>query len=467
MTDIAIIGAGLSGRLLAVNLLRQATHDVSIQMFERGEANSMGAAYSSNEGYLLLNVPACRMGAFSEDAEHFLKWVREKGISAGPWDFLPRKLYRDYVFSLLEESQLTGRNGSSFELIRGEVIDLQPGQNGATLYVQGKGAFPAHKVVLALGNFPPRNPHITNRVALTSHRYVRDPWAFSGFSSLQGNERVVFIGSGQTMVDLLVGLYRRGHTGRIVSISRRGILPLAHKGFEPYPSFYAEIKDSTCLLEILRSVRRHLDEADRHGIDIRSVIDSLRPDTQELWLALPEAEKRRFLRHLFRYWEIIRSRIPPESDLIIQQLCASGQLQIIPGRIRNMVENETGIEVHYSSPEGIREEVVKASLVINCIGPESDIERVEHPLVKNLLRRGLVRPGPARLGIDAQPQGAVIGRQGETSGFLYTMGSMMKGILWEVIAVPDIRLQAEQLAGLLLGHTHLQLPAETSKHASA
>jgi uncharacterized NAD(P)/FAD-binding protein YdhS len=269
------------------------------------------------------------------------------------------------------------------------------------------------------------------------------------------------------MVDLLVGLYRRGHAGRIVSISRRGILPLAHKGFEPYPSFYVEIKDSTCLLEIFRSVRRHLDEADRRGIDLRSVIDSLRPDTQALWLALPEAEKRRFLRHVFRYWEIIRSRIPPESDLIIQQLRASGQMEIIPGRIRDMVENETGIEVHYSSPEGIREEVVKASLVINCIGPESDIERVEHPLVKNLLRRGLIRPGPARLGIDAHPQGAVIGRQGDTSQVLYTLGSMMKGVLWEVIAVPDIRLQAEQLAGLLLGYSHSQFPAETSKHASA
>jgi uncharacterized NAD(P)/FAD-binding protein YdhS len=467
MTDIAIIGAGLSGRLLAVNLLRQAPHDVSIQMFERGEANSMGAAYSSNEEYLLLNVPACRIGAFSEDAEHFLKWVREKGISAGAWDFLPRKLYREYVFSLLKEAQMTGKNGASFAQIRGEVIDLEPGQNGATLYVRGKGTFPADKVVLALGNFPPRIPHIYNRTALTSQRYVRDPWTFNGFSTLQGNESVVFIGSGQTMVDLVVGLYRCGHAGRIVSISRRGILPLAHKGFEPYPSFYQEIKDASCLLEILRSVRRHLDEADRRGIDPRSVIDSLRPDTQALWLALPEGEKRRFLRHVFRYWEIIRSRIPPESDCIIQQLRTSGQLQIIPGRIQNMVENETGIEVHYSSPGGIREEVVKASLVVNCIGPESDIERVEHPLVKNLLRRGLIRPGPARLGIDAQPQGAVIGRQGLTTQFLYTMGSMMKGILWEIIAVPDIRVQAEQLAGLLLGHTHSQFPAETSKHASA
>jgi uncharacterized NAD(P)/FAD-binding protein YdhS len=467
MTDIAIIGAGLSGRLLAVNLLRQATHAVSIQMFERGEANSMGAAYSSNEGYLLLNVPACRMGAFSEDAEHFLKWAREKGISAGPWDFLPRKLYRDYVFSLLEESQMTGKNGASFTQIRGEVIDLEVGQNGATLYVQGKGTFPAHKVVLALGNFPPRNPNIYNRAALTSQSYVRDPWAFSGFSSLQGNESVVFIGSGQTMVDLLVGLYRRGHAGRIVSISRRGLMPLAHGGFEPYPSFYEEIKDATGLLEIFRSVRRHLDGAHARGIDPRSVIDSLRPDTQALWHALPEREKLRFLRHLYRYWEIIRSRIPPESESIIQQLRASGQLEVISDRIRDMVENETGLEVHYSSPERIREEMVKASLVINCIGPESDIERVEHPLVKNLLRRGLIRPGPARLGIDALSQGAVIGRQGDTSQVLYTLGSMMKGVLWEVIAVPDIRLQAEQLAGLLLGQPHSQLPAETSKPVRA
>jgi uncharacterized NAD(P)/FAD-binding protein YdhS len=89
--------------------------------------------------------------------------------------------------------------------------------------------------------------------------------------------------------------------------------------------------------------------------------------------------------------------------------------------------------------------------VLNCIGPEADYGRVEQPLVRNLLRRGLLRPGPARIGMDALPDGAIVGRDGVASGVLYTLGSTMKGVLWEVLAVPEIRVQAEQLARRLLG----------------
>ena len=91
-----------------------------------------------------------------------------------------------------------------------------------------------------------------------------------------------------------------------------------------------------------------------------------------------------------------------------------------------------------------------AVLVINCIGPESNYSEVDHPLVRNLMQRGLIRPGPANLGIDAQPNGAIIGRDGVLSDVLYTLGSTMRGVLWEVIAVPDIRVQAERLAHLLI-----------------
>ena len=45
---------------------------------------------------------------------------------------------------------------------------------------------------------------------------------------------------------------------------------------------------------------------------------------------------------------------------------------------------------------------------------------------------------------------AVIGRDGRPSDVLYTLGSTMRGVLWEVIAVPEIRVQAERLARLLV-----------------
>ena len=84
-------------------------------------------------------------------------------------------------------------------------------------------------------------------------------------------------GTGQTKIDLALALDRRGHKGRIVAISRRGLLPLAHRGFESYPSFFKEMEGSTNLLNIFRVVRKHLARAESNGIDARSVIDSLRP----------------------------------------------------------------------------------------------------------------------------------------------------------------------------------------------
>ena len=67
------------------------------------------------------------------------------------------------------------------------------------------------------------------------------------------------------------------------------------------------------------------------------------------------------------------------------------------------------------------------------------------------MARGLIRPGPANLGIEALPNGAIIGRDGAASVVLYTLGPTMRGVLWEVIAVPEIRVQAERLAHLLIG----------------
>ena len=90
------------------------------------------------------------------------------------------------------------------------------------------------KAVLALGNFPPRHPPIENRSALESERYVRNPWDPAVLDCLSRRDTVFLIGTGQTTVDLAVALHRRAHEGRIIALSRRGLLPLAHRGFDPY-----------------------------------------------------------------------------------------------------------------------------------------------------------------------------------------------------------------------------------------
>ena len=58
----------------------------------------------------------------------------------------------------------------------------------------------------------------------------------------------------------------------------------------------------------------------------------------------------------------------------------------------------------------------------------------------------------------------IIGQNGAASDVLYTLGSSMKGVLWEVLAVPEIRVQAERLARLLLKGDHPRRDA-SSTHA--
>ncbi len=452
MLRIAIVGGGLSGRLVALNLLRLAppgrrTH---IRLYDRGRPGSMGPAYSGDSDEPLLNVPAELMGPTSDDPDAFRRWVAARGRRAEPGDFLPRRLLREYVFELLGEAAERRDGGVKLEEASSEVVDLEVGTRGATLRIETGDEVRADRVVLALGNLPPRHPPVRDPAVLASGRYARDPWHPGTLDDVGPGEPVVFIGTGQTMVDLALVLGRRGHTGRITAISRRGLLPLPHPTQrDEYPSYFAELDGATRVRSVLRTIRTHVRRAEAAGVDPRAVIDSLRPDTQSVWGGLPEAEKRRFLRHAFRYWERIRSRIPPESQARVQAMVDQRRLRVVAGRVRDMVDKGDVLDVRYT-PRGQEREVGElAARVINCIGPETDYRRVEDGLVPNLLRRGLIRPGPAGIGMDARPGGAVVSRDGRASTVLFTLGSTMKGLLWEVLGVPEIRAQAERLASRL------------------
>lgn len=73
--------------------------------------------------------------------------------------------------------------------------------------------------------------------------------------------------------------------------------------------------------------------------------------TNEDYLHNVPVERRRFLRHLFRYWEIIRSRIPPENGEIIRKSIESGQLRILKGRIIRIVAGQDPMEIVYIDRE--------------------------------------------------------------------------------------------------------------------
>lgn len=451
MKNIVIIGAGLSGTLLTINLIEQGGSGgpVHITLIDRNPERDLGPAYSSREEALLLNVTAGRMGAYSSAPGHFLQWVRKKGLSAGEWDFLPRLLYREYIQELYQQAMKKKAKGTAMTRIQGEVTDISIRNGKAEVFTENH-AFHADQVVLALGNFPPRHLLLANRSFIQSRHYFQNPWPDQVLDSISKDETVVLIGTGQTTVDLLVRLNRIRHEGKMIAVSRHGLFPLAHSTFKEYPSFREEIMKQNSIAGILRVVRLHIKKSKELGQDANAVMDSMRPYTQELWMNLTSEEKARFLRHVFRYFEILRSRIPPESEEVVKRLQESGQLTVVRGRITDLVPQDHHLEMIYIPAGKSRPETIASPRVINCMGPETDYLKVDHPLIKNLLNKAELQPDPFHLGMNALPNGAILHSDGTAHNILYTLGFPLRGIIWETLAAPEIRAQAEQLAHRLL-----------------
>ena len=84
--------------------------------------------------------------------------------------------------------------------------------------------------------------------------------------------------------------------------------------------------------------------------------------------------------------------------------------------------------------------------MINSSGIEYDWRRVARPLPQQLLKRGLIQPGPLALGIAADAGGAVVDAAGQVSRRLFAMGPPLRGLWWESTAVTDVAIQAKALA---------------------
>jgi uncharacterized NAD(P)/FAD-binding protein YdhS len=451
---IAIIGAGFSGTLLALHLLRRCPGSVRIHLIERSPRFGRGLAYSTGNLNHVLNVPASRMSAFHDRPDDFLDWLRQDerlgGRSVTPNGFVARKVFGDYVrHHLKEEFRRAAGRGGRLLLTRGEVLDLHVGRDGVMLRIDRGRQAEVDIAVLAVGNFPPEPPPIADRSFYDSDRYRPDPWAPEALAGLDPADPVLLIGTGLTMVDTAISLLDRGHAGMIHALSRRGLLPRRHAAAPSPAAALIERPLPTTAAGLTRALREEAEAVAAQGGDWRTVIDGLRPATQEIWHAMPAEERARFVRHLRPWWDVHRHRIPPDVGDRIEGAIARGQLVFGPTRIRQMQAEAGGAIVTHRPRRSLADHRLFVRRVINCSGPACDYERIADPLVRSLLDRGDIRPDPLRLGLDVSSLCALRNRRGEIWQRLYAVGPVTRPAFWEVTSVPDIRRQCETLAAHL------------------
>ena len=275
----------------------------------------------------------------------------------------------------------------------------------------------ADRVVLALGNPPPRLPR---SVHVDGSRLLPDPWSPDLVDRVGEADRVLLVGTGLTAVDVAVQISCARPSVRLTAMSRHGLLPLRHLADPPgpAPAFGA---DAHSLRAVLGEVRRCL----AAGADWRCLVESLKLVANDVWASLPYDDRDQFVRHVKRHWEVARHRMAPVMADSIDELRNNGRLTVaIPSAV----------------------DVASYDVVVNCTGPAPVATPGWSPLVDNLAVKGMLWPGPFGLGIDVDADGALLDADGVAARGVYAVGAARRGVEWEVAAVPDIRRQAVRLA---------------------
>jgi uncharacterized NAD(P)/FAD-binding protein YdhS len=446
--DVAIIGGGAAGTLTAVHLLR-AGPPVRVAIVERADRLGRGIAYSTTNPRHLMNVPASTVGGLSGRPGHLVEWCAEQGEPVSGAAFVDRPLFGRYLVHLLRDA-VAGAGLAPLEL-RDDAIGID--RDGARLCVSlaGGGSLDAGNVVLATGTPPAADlPLASGRWPLEPSRYLTDPWEPGALEGLAGDD-VLLIGAGLTMVDVALRLSELRPGGRLVAVSRTGLLPVPHRwpegaidvGYRPPPA-------GTTLREQARAFRAATVAARARGADMRDVVDAMRPHTQAIWQGLSEADRVRFLRRYARFWLINRSRMAPAAWGWVEELCEDGRLRIAAAAIVTVEEDGGRLAVRLRPRSGGAVETLHVDAAVNCAGPADSPFGVGSPLYRRLLDAGLARPHPLGLGLDTGPAGAVRDANGRLSETLYTIGWLRRGELWESIAIPELRDQAAELAAVLV-----------------
>ncbi|MGU9803329.1 MULTISPECIES: FAD/NAD(P)-binding protein [unclassified Pseudomonas] len=458
--DVLIIGGGLSGAMLAAQLLRLPGRRNVLIVEPRSELGR-GEAYSAVELGHTLNGNAARMSVDPDNADDLTQWLAEF-IEAGGWPesdqqhvpvselFPPRGIFGLYVQQRLAEARALGaRNGSVAEHVRGEAVDLQVAGDAVLLTLDDGQTLRGRFAVLATGMFPAARTPQTESSGLNAA--ALDPWDVAAMRRLDPQSMVLIIGSGLTMVDAVVSLEQAGHRGPIEVFSRHGLLPHVRRQPPEWVDFLAADHSLRSPRQLMRALREQCRQAQAEGIDWQAPLDTVRAHIGRLWSQASDVQRRQFVRHVRPWWESHHHRSPPLSAELVARLHEEGRLRIQAASFKGLAPSAEGaVNIRIRRRGEANLTVVQGAALINSSGIEYDWRRVARPLPQQLLARGLVQPGPLALGIAARPDGAVLDAQGEPASRLFAMGPPLRGMWWESTAVTDVASQAKALAARLV-----------------
>lgn len=443
--DVVIIGGGFSGLMTLHHLVNKGRNGNSFAIIEPDENLGYGLAYRTTNPRHLLNVPARNMSALAGQPDHFMKWLlSEGGCKASNaigidrvWqdnDYAPRCLYALYLDDIvLETSHAAKVKGINLCHIRQKAAAAERLPSGLyNLGLDDGSHIQGRTILLATGNLPVNDADGIPGI-------VTDVWGYDYTASHDKDGSIAIIGTGLTMVDTVLSLRTAGFGGKILGISRRGLLPEVHNDT---PAIYksALALPAEAPKQLARLMKAFRDEAKgcmSEKIDWQRVFDRWRPHLSVIWQKLDTNGRKRFFNRLFTLWNVHRHRMAPQVGALIHDELAKGTLKIIKGKVQVISEADG-----FSLTAGSSQYNVKR--IFDCRGPCYDICSSGSRLFLSLYQKSLIQPHETGWGIKISGDFRV-SPSGLDGSFL-AMGTSIIGERLETTAVPELRQQAQQVA---------------------
>ncbi|MEW2064916.1 FAD/NAD(P)-binding protein [Streptomyces sp. NPDC007002] len=472
---VLVVGAGLAGTATTIRLLHFARRPLEIVLLERrADYRSAGVAYhrDGNPWDHVFNIQAGRMSVFREDVLDFINWANQEADRRRwprrwvSWKFTeqgpaPRRIFQDYLDSRLTEAVRESCPGVDLVEADGEALDAQSCERGFAVTVkdltphavddQVPGPLPdtqtieADHLVLATGlelKEPPFAAGVTGHPS-----FVRNPYSAPGIrklTQLPPDASVAIVGSVLSAYDSAGLLLRNGHAGRIQLISRSGTIFRTYPGTHehavlrlPVPATLMEPYHGR--EEFLARLRAAWQEActivrDQHP-DIDPVIVSERvakawePYVPEVIDRIPTDDLRRLLDEYATSLASLRVGAVEYTMAIIERAMQpqDGRVELVAGRVQDITPAESG-RLRLSIAAQHQRHTVEADLVVSNFGREPDYTRVEQPLWRNLLRKGIAVPHERTgRGVEVDACGTLLSAYGTPAGPVSAVGVPREG----------------------------------------
>ncbi len=510
---IVVIGGGSIGVSFVHQLVRMAedagqTH-MKISMIEKTGRAGGGDAYQDDLTTNLLNTRADTMSASRGRHHDFLDWLRAREADWRPefpdveiekGAYLPRPLFGRYLESIFAETErMAARAGIELSLVPDTAEDVIPHAAGFEIVLASGRRFEADYLMLCPGNLPSNTfPHLEG-----IEGYFNSPYPLGQLADQIGKDTPVgVVGASLSAIDTLIGFSHRGHTGKMVCVSRRGRLPSVrgqnNRRYQPEILTIDNVRKlaeasggQLSLEEVAQLIVQEIEHVDDKPFDLsqvlnveagaydylqseivlaqgkerlwQSVIYSLNGVIDTIWNYLADADKTRFMRDYRNLWLSYRVSFPVQNALRLQELMRTDRLTLLSGLQSIEYDRATRrFLMECVDPRTGLSSLVRTPCLINATGYTSDVTDCTVPLIRNLLARKLARPSPFT-GFEVDFHiGTVQGASAWHSDRLYALGALATGA-WLFTNAFDVNVRyAEQAAQRIV--TQLELAVRHHFH---